>query len=294
MRSGLLLLLLTALPGLAQDRLTAGVEAFYRTDWVAADAAFEAVTRERPGDPQAHFFSAMMPFWTYFFAGEEPAQAALFLQRSETAIRVAENRLKAEPTDTTLVLLLNGLHGYRSLVAASRKEYRTALSSSLDGYGYTKRLVAMGPARPDAMMGQGVLQYMIGSIPGEIRWMASLAGLSGDKAEGLRLLERVARSRTDVRHDATMILSFLYEREDRLDMALLHVNRFLGVWPENTVARFRQARLLEALGRDADAAVAYRRVLSSTHPSFAGIRDVSRSKAEYLAAGVIQHQTGKP
>lgn len=294
MRLGFLVLLLTALPVLSQDRLTAGVEAFYKTDWLAADAAFRTLMRDRPADPQAYFFSAMMPFWTYFFAGEDPEQARLFLRRSETAIRVAEARLKANPSDTTLVLLLNGLHGYRSLVAASQKEYRTAISSSISGYGYTKQLLGFGATRPDAMLGQGVYQYMMGSIPGEVRWMAALAGMSGDKAEGLRLLERVARSRTDVRHDATMILSFLYERESRLDLALSHLNRFLAAWPDNTVARFRQARLLEEMDRHGEAVAAYRMVAASTHPSFAGIRDISRTKAAYLALATTDPQAGTP
>jgi tetratricopeptide (TPR) repeat protein len=294
MRSGLLLLLLLVAPVMAQDRLTSGVEAFYSTDWAKADAAFNTLMRERPNEPQAYFFSAMMPFWTYFFAGEDPAQARLFLARSETAIRVAETRLKAHPSDTTLVLLLNGLHGYRSLVAASQKEYRKAMSSSISGYGYTKQLMGYGADRPDAMLGLGVLQYMIGSIPGEIRWMAALAGLSGDKSEGLRLLNQAARSQADVRHDATMILSFLYERENRNDLALVHLNRFLTRWPNNTVARFRQARLLEETGRLGEAAAAYRMVAASVHPSFAGIRDFSRTKAAHLALATPSHVSGTP
>jgi tetratricopeptide (TPR) repeat protein len=297
MRSGLLflpLLLHLVAPVMAEDRLATGIEAFYSTDWAKADAAFNTLMRERPNEPQAYFFSAMMPFWTYFFAGEDPVQARLFLARSETAIRVAEARLKSNPSDTTLVLLLNGLHGYRSLVAASQKEYRKAMASSINGYGYTKRLMGYGADRPDALLGQGVLQYMIGSIPGEIRWMAALAGLSGDKSEGLRLLNRAASSNADVRHDATMILSFLYERENRKDLALVHLNRFLNRWPDNTVVRFRQARLLEETGRLGEAVSAYRLVAASGHPAFAGIRDISRTKAAYLAAGTSAQPPASP
>lgn len=289
-----LLLVLWSSPPPTDARLSQGIDAFYRTDWSRADSVFNRLQADLPDDPRAYFFSAMIPFWSYFFAGEDPAQARLFLQRSDRAIQVGQRRLESAPNDTSLVLLMSGLHGYRSLVAASEKEYRTAISGGVRGYGFTRQLLAYGSDRADALMGQGVFQYMIGSIPGEIRWMASLAGLSGNKAEGLRQLEAAARSRSDVRYDAMMVLSFLYEREKRPEQSLAHLNRFLASYPQNTVARYRQGRLLEELGRHDEALWAYRRVAESKPVEFAGIRAISRGRVASLASANLPTRSGIP
>lgn len=277
------------------DRLFAyGVDAFYATNWVRADSTFNALMRSHPDDPRAYFFSSMIPFWAYFFGGNEPAQAAAFLKRSEKAIAVAEKRMSAAPGDTNTVLLLSGLHGYRSLVAASEKEYRVAIGSGVKGYSFTKRLMEFGQENPNALMGQGVFQYMVGTVPGEIRWMATLAGLSGDKNTGLRYLARVANSDSDARYDAIMILAFLMEREGRPNDALRYLAMMRRSYPGNVLAMYHQSRLLEAQGRFQEARAGYLSVTQTTQPEFSFIRTESRKKAAQLAGLASPQRAGTP
>lgn len=301
MRLRLLMLLLLGLAGSgfarppSSDRLFKhGVDAFYATNWARADSSFNALMRSHPDDPRAYFFSSMIPFWAYFFGGNEPVHAEAFLKRSERAIAVAQKRLDAAPADTSTVLLLSGLHGYRSLVAASEKEYRVAIGSGVKGYSFTKRLMEYGQDNPNALMGQGVFHYMVGTVPGEIRWMATLAGLSGDKNTGLRYLSRVASSDSDARYDAIMILAFLMEREGRPDEALRYLGSMRRSYPENVLALYHQSRLLESLGRMQEARAGYLKVMQTRQPEFSFIRSESRKKAAQLAGYVSPQRSGTP
>lgn len=271
-----------------------GVDAFYATNWVRADSSFNALMRSHPDDPRSYFFSSMIPFWAYFFGGNEPAQAASFLNRSERAITIAEKRLSSAPHDTSTVLLLSGLHGYRSLVAASEKEYRVAIGSGIKGYSFTKRLMEYGQENPNALMGQGVFHYMVGTVPGEIRWMANLAGLSGDKNTGLRYLARVATSDSDARYDAIMILAFLMEREGRTDDALRYLGQMRRSYPDNVLALYHQSRLLEAKGRHNEARAGYLKVMQTRQPEFSFLRTESRRKAAQLAGNSLPQRSGTP
>ncbi len=243
---GILLMAAVSAQGQAptyESRLEAGIKAFYRSDFRQADSLFTLLGRTRPADPRPPFFSAMIPFWSYFFGNGDPADAQAFLTQSQAAIRVADARLAAAPADTSTMLLLSGLHGYRSLVAASEKQYGEAIRSGMRGYGFSKTLLGMRADNPDAALGQGVFLYMVGSVPGEIRWMATLSGLRGDKAEGLRLLETVTRSEAATRYDAHMILAYIYEREGRAVDARRHLDALLKLQPGHRIARQRLDRL---------------------------------------------------
>lgn len=301
MRFRLLLLLLAgmATSGFARppspDQLfKQGVDAFYETNWTRADSIFNALIRTHPDDPRAYFFSSMIPFWAYFFGGNESAQATSFLKRSERAIAVAEKRLSTAPADTSTVLLLSGLHGYRSLVAASEKEYRVAIASGIRGYSFTKRLMDYGQDNPNALMGQGVFHYMVGTVPREIRWMATLAGLSGDKSTGLRYLARVAASDSDAKYDAIMILAFLMEREGKPKDALRYLGQMRRSYPDNVLAMYHQSRLLEKQGRLNEARAGFVNVMQTRQPEFSLLRAKSRKKAAQLAGYAHPQRSGTP
>lgn len=274
---------LQAQPNSFDRTLDRGIDAFYATDWVRADSAFNALIRSHPNDPRPYFFSSMIPFWAYFFAGNDSHQGASFLKRSEIAIQVGLKHLETSPGDTSVVLLMSGLHGYRSLVAASEKEYRIAIQSGMKGYSFTKLLMAYGDANPNAMMGQGVFQYMVGSIPAEIRWMATLAGLSGDKQAGLNLLHKVATGDSDAKYDAMMVLAHVMEKEDRPSDAMTYLSLLLTHQPENIIAVYHLARLREAAGSYVEARKGYMAVLQTHRPEFSRIRQESRSKLQLLA-----------
>jgi len=160
------------------------IQSFYEADWSQTRLLIQEMKKKDNSDPLPYFLNAMIPFWAYFFGGNELDAAREFLELSSDAIKIGENRLLTSPTDTSAILLLSGLHGYRSLVAAREKQYRIAMSSGITGYSFTKILLKMDDDDPNTLMGQGVFHYMVGSIPGEVRWMARLAGLNGSKDQG--------------------------------------------------------------------------------------------------------------
>ena len=157
-----------------EEKLEHAVEQFYQTRWTKAQAIFNDLKEEYPKDPRPHFFESMMPFWEYFFIHQKSDLANKFLKQSESAVLLSEQQLDNNPNDTTMVFLLSGLHGYRSLVAASEKNYRVAMQSGITGFSYTRQLLSLGTNRPDAQIGRGMFYYMVGSIPGEVRWLTNL------------------------------------------------------------------------------------------------------------------------
>lgn len=265
-----------------ESTLREGIEAFYQTDWMKAERLFNRLQASSPEDPRAWFFEAMIPFWNYFFGLGGSHTADRFLALSSEAVARGERRLSRQPGDTTTVLLLSGLHGYRSLIAASEKRYRTALQSGMTGYRYTRQLLALDEGDPRALIGKGVFHYMLGTVPGELRWMTNMAGLKGDRQEGLRLLRSASQTNSYVRNDALMILAYLHEREGRAEEALDFLESLQERYPGNLLVLFNRARLLEALGRNGPARELYAKAAGMRHPGLQELKKESARRAERL------------
>lgn len=243
-----------------EEVMNAGLEAFYRTRWDTAEACFERLHRMNPSDPRGLFFSSMIPFWNYYFVEREPGVADHFLEQSEKAILIAEERLEAGEEDLYLVSLLSGLYGYQSLVASEEGRIRRALQRGRTGYRYTQQILAMEDDRAELEIGRGIFHYMVGSIPGSLRWLVSLFGLNGSREEGLEHLERAAGSNSHVRFDAMMVLSRIYVKEEEYELALDYAGKLVQERDENIIFQYLYAELLKTNGQETEALVVYRKI----------------------------------
>lgn len=267
-----------------EQRLERAIELFYKSNWEASESLLNELQKEKPDDPTVFFFDSMMPFWAYFFAGERPADAQRFLERSEQAIDVSEKRLNASRNDTSAVLLLSGLHGYRSLVAANEREYRTAIRSAMTGFNYTRQLLSLDSDDPNAQMGRGVFNYMMGTIPKEVRWIVSFSGMSGDRETGYAQLEAAAEADSYVSNDALMILSYLYLRDGEYENALRTSRKLIEKFPENVIFHYYEARSLEQLRRHDEARHAYEKVVELQNPHLEHLHEQAEQRLRSLSA----------
>lgn len=266
-------------------KLENGIQAFYQSQWDSASVIFNELIQDNPDDPRAYFFSSMIPFWEYFFIDQSAESASAFLSISETAIKITEKKLHSSPSDTTLVTMLSGLHGYRSLVAAGEKQYRVAIRSGMTGFSYTRRLLAINNDRPDAKIGRGMFYYMIGSVPRELRWMTNMFGLRGDIEMGLNEIKAAAVSDTYVSTDAKMILAYLYNKEERFEEALEYISDLVNIFPENSIFHYNKAQIFEELNNSSGAAVSYAMVVELNNPNLPNLTTKSRENLIRLSSG---------
>ena len=265
-----------------ENKLEQGIDAFYKTDWNQAGQIFEQLQSMVPGDSRAYFFDSMIPFWKYYFGGKSAQAADLFLERSQQAISISQQQLKENPHDTTMVLMLSGLYGYRSLVAASEQQYRTAIQSGMTGFKYTRQLLALDDDAPKALIGKGMFYYMVGSVPNGLQWATNMIGMSADMQKGFDALEQAARSDSYVSNDAQMILAYLYEREKKYRKALVNLETLTQRYPENIIFQYNLARLQEKCNQMSAARTTYRKVLAMDAGQLQSLKEQSRTRLQKL------------
>ena len=265
-----------------EKELEEGIAAFYATDWDKALSIFDELKQMSPNDPRPYFFESMVPFWEYFFIEQRSDLADDFLKKSENAVELSNKKLENSPDDTTMVLLLSGLHGYRSLVAAGEKRYTVAMRSGVTGFNYTRKLLSMDSDRPDAQIGRGMFYYMVGSVPREVRWVTNAIGIRADKEMGFNELRKAAESDNPVSSDAKMMLMYLKDKEGKYDEALVYAQKLTEKHPENVIFIFKKAEIQEKSG-DLDGAVrSYNQIIDLNNSYLGDLKNRAENKINEL------------
>ena len=265
-----------------EKQLDEAVDAFYQSDWGRAEDLFASLQEMDSDDPRAYFLDSLIPFWAYFFGESESRYADQFLEQSETAITLCEKQLDRNPSDTTMVLMLSALYGYRSLVAASEQNYRTAIQSGMTGFNYTRKIMSLDSDDPRAQIGKGIFYYMVGSVPAEVRWLTNMAGLSGDREEGIELIRQAATADSYVSMDAKMILYTIYDREEMVEQEYEIISNLAEAYPQNIIFNFKLGETLEKLDRPDEALSAYERVVALDNPHLPKLKERSRERIDRL------------
>ena len=260
------------------EQISDGIEAFYQTDWDRANQIFANIKTRYPSDPTPYFFESMMPFLKYFFVEQSEDLANEFLERSEKAVELSQYQLEEQSSDTTMVLMLSGLYGYRGLVAAGQGEHRVAIQSGLKGFNYTRKLLSIDSDRPDARIGKGMFYYMVGSVPSSMKWATNILGYSADIEDGFHELKMAAKSESYVSNDAKMMLMYLYQKEERFDEALYYANELTDELPSNVIFLYNKAEILEKKGNREEALRVYKEIIEQNNPDLDLITEKSRKK----------------
>jgi hypothetical protein len=215
MRRRLALLLLLAGVAAAQDPLAApGFQHFYNLEYPEALAAFRAEAATNPNSPDVHNHIAQTILYREMFRsgaleselvtgsnpflyreGLKPSKAdeQEFQDSINRAQTLAEARLKINPNDAQALYAQGVSYGllanYHFLV---QKAYVDALRDAPASRKAHARVTEIDPDFSDALLVQGVYDYILGSLSRTWKTLGFFAGFRGDRERGLEAVKLVA------------------------------------------------------------------------------------------------------
>jgi tetratricopeptide (TPR) repeat protein len=243
---------------------------FYNLEYDQALKLFEAAAATEPESPSLHNHIAQTVLFREMYRvgaleSEMVSGNDAFLRREKLkpgkevearfhaeiakAMELAETRLKENPNDTQAMYDMGISHGLKSnynfLV---RRAWMDALRDATAGRKLHNKVTELDPSNIDARMMQGMHDYVVGSLPFFYKLVGFLAGFRGNREEGIRTLELVARQGQDNRVDAEVILAVLYRREKRYKDALPLLDDLIRRFPRNYLLWFERGQMYSALG----------------------------------------------
>ena len=262
----------------AQDPLSAkGFEHFYSLEYDEAVAEFEGEIAAKPSDPEPYNHLAQALLYRELYRGgaletELVTGANPFLRRAKmepkpedlnrfdnaisNAMKYAQARIDQNATDQRGLYALGVAYGLRGNCGfLVRKAYMSALRDATSARRLCNQVLELNPAFIDARMVQGAHDYIVGSLPGYIRFLGFLSGFKGDKEAGIQTLRLVAEKGTNNKMDAQILLGVVYRRERRPQDAVPLLAHMTARYPRNYLFRLEQSQMYADLG-EKDKAIA--------------------------------------
>lgn len=305
-----LLLADTRLAFSAQDpAIAAGYDHFYNLEYPEALLDFSRYEAAHPAEAEIHNNIAQTLLYREMFRNgaleselvsgnnaflrrpklnASPAVQKQFDDEVTQAISLSKARLQINANDTRALYTLGVSYALRSnynfLV---RKAWRDALSDATEARKLHDKVLQLDPGNYDARLIPALHEYIVGSLSWSMRALGFLAGLHGDKNEGIRKLEDVARHGKEDKLDAEIVLCAIYRREGRQKTALPMLNDLIRAYPRNFLFLFERAQIYAALGHKQEALATLMEITRLKNSGAPGFSSISSQKI-YYETGNIQ------
>ncbi len=260
----------------AQDPAVAeAFDHFYNLEYDQAIAGFEQAIRARPDAPELHNHLAQAVLYREMFRSgalesELVTGSNPFLRRPKMnptmrdqqrfdaaiakSIELAQARLARDPRDKQALYAAGVAYGLRAnynfLV---RKAWRDSLRDATTARKLHNRVTEIDGKFVDARLVQGVHDYVVGSLPFGWKMLGFLIGFRGDREQGIRTLQLVAREGDVNRVDAEVLLAAIYRRERNPKAAIPLLEDLAGRYPRNYLLRFEMVQMFADAGDKASA-----------------------------------------
>jgi tetratricopeptide (TPR) repeat protein len=274
----------------------------FNLDYGDAERIFVALQREYPAHPAPPLYLGAI-VWIrelvrrqeldldhfvapgYFMKAREPMPTNLqkaflgFVERSEA---LSMSILARNPADEDGLYFLASAYGIRgSYLFTVEHNLKAAFNYGKQAYQIDRRLIQRDPRYHDAYMTVGLYEYIVGSLPWYIKWLASLIGYQGSKERGFQYLDIAVNRGQYVSREAGMVRSILFVREGRYAEALKQIETLQKEFPRNYLFHLNVAQILEKMGGRDEAVQVYRDVLNRAQAGTPNYNQIPMAELRY-------------
>ena len=257
-------------PEEARRLLDEGTDHFYNLEYDAALADFQQLRADDPRNPAWQNRVALSYFYKelyqagvlegdlfdasnrFFRTKKFPTVPELedgFRAANQRAISMCETQLKNNSKEESALYSCGVAYAARAthqaLVERSALNFLSAARKAND---YHSRLIKIDPHYYDGYLVPGVYDFVLGSLPGPMKFVFFFAGLVGDKQKGLELVESAAQKGDGAKYDAQILLAVMYRRERRYSDAVHAMESLEVAFPRNYILSLEIASLHRAAG----------------------------------------------
>ena len=265
-------------------RVFKGFEQIYDLDYDEATETFRNLQEAHPQHPAPPLYLATALWLRELFQRQEydldhfiapsyfdrptsqrmpPPKRQAFFDLIAQSQALAQEILEQDPGHKDARYFLGSAHGILGSFAITIDRSRTAaFREGKNAYSIHYALVEEDSEYYDAYLTVGLYEYIVGSLPWYIRWIAAIVGYHGSKKRGFEYLDLASRKGQFVAQDARLLQMLLFVREKRYGNALANLRNLERKAPKNFIMKLNKAQILEKMNRLEQAAETYQQVVS--------------------------------
>jgi hypothetical protein len=182
---------------------------------------------------------------------------------TDTGIRLADDRIRANPSDKNAYFArgyLRGMHAVfitlvdHAFVAAARQGYASRNDS--------EQVLKLDPQYADAKMAIGIQQFAVASLPRWVRMLVGIVGVGGSKERGLAYLRDAAEHGVITSVESRTVMSVFLRHDARYPEAVVVQHGLATQYPHDYLFRLEEANLTKDEGNGPGAIALYKTVLA--------------------------------
>jgi tetratricopeptide (TPR) repeat protein len=288
-------------PKLLYDQST---DALYNLDFNTAQRGYETLTHDYPDNPD-YWNALAASIWLHImyeqqklnvesFSGGSlgtkdskdavnPAEEKRLRETINVATAKADAMLKKNPKDVG-ALYAKGIANatLASFEASAKRAYLSAGTKAKIARDLHLQVLELDPSFDDARTSVGAFNYVVGVVPGFIRFLLMPLGIrSAGKDVGIQQLETAAAKGKTTATDARMMLIVVYNREKRYDDALRNITELHARYPRNFIFELAKASTYGKMKRWDDAVATYQQIIAKVEGKKDGYERLAVDKVYY-------------
>jgi tetratricopeptide (TPR) repeat protein len=289
-------------------------EALYNLDFSTAQRGYETLTREYPDNPD-YWNALASSVWLKITYDQQKLNLESFSSRESfgtkeseddvnpsdekrlrdtvaVAIAKADAMLKKNPNDVRGLYAKGiSLATLASFEGTVKRSYRSAHGKAKEAKALHQQVLKLDPAFDDARMSVGTYDYVIGVLPGVIRFFVGIVGIrSAGKDEGIRQLETAAARGKNASTDAKMVLVVVYNREQQYDKGLRLISELHAKYPRNFLFEMSKASIYGKMKKWDDSVRVYEQILAKVQAKKDGYERLRVDKVYYAIGETNVHR----
>lgn len=244
---------------------SAAIDSLYNRNPEAARVIMDPWKEVFPKHPVWPLWDAMEIWWDVLTDLDDDSRDDELFNKMAKADYDAGRFLRKYPGHPDALLVRAVANGFAARQQANREQWLTSVNTARRAYQAQMLLMNHATVIPDNLLAEGLKSYYAAWLPENYPAVRTLSWFlpSGDKQEGLKLLERAAEEAIFARPEAIYFLGNIrLHYEDDLDQALIHFRILVENYPANGYYRRMLVRNLFHLNRNNEAELEIKKTLN--------------------------------
>ncbi|MCX6149746.1 MAG: DUF3808 domain-containing protein [Ignavibacteriales bacterium] len=245
-----------------------GLDYSYNFQLEKAEAAFDRIISKNPNDPRGYHYKSSIYLWTYM-SNKDKDDYDKFFKFSDIAIEKAQKIIEENAEDETALYVLGANYGFRAMALMKSNSQLSSVWAVKNSNKYLKEVLEKNPKMYDAYLGLGLFNYALSLVPGVFKWALKIAGLSGNREEGINYLKWAYRNGNFSKTEAAYYLSQIYS-ETLIDYntSLGYLKQLVKEFPANVLFQYSYAVVLIKSKKPTEAEKILRQIIKINNPNF--------------------------
>ncbi len=189
-----------------------GLDLLYDMKFEQAQKLFEQIDQRFPQHPIGPFLKALNTWWKILLDFSDTSHDDAFYAAMDEVIERCDRVLKREKDHFDAMFFKGAALGFRGRLRSNRRDWFKAASDGKRAMDYVLGVAEKDPANHDYVFGKGIYDYYAAVIPDRYPFVKPVMTFfpKGNRARGLRELERTARQGYYIQTEAAYFLLQVY------------------------------------------------------------------------------------